>query len=1255
MEIISKPKFLIKILFLSLFFLLLPFQSSAKETTHIQQIKKLYINTVLVTKGDAHAAIVTPRSNQYRESANAIRDKIKDITGIIVPCYKDDAVPKDILKKYNVIALGNMNTNTFIEKLYHQWYCLLDLKYPGKNGYVVRSLHNPYGTGHNVIFIGGSDDEGVEKAARVFADLLKPGDPLQVGRLMEIKLGKGINPPEIGDDIPDWVVYSWRDSWRRTKGGRTTGYKPSTFFGWNPISIAGALYYMTGQRKYLDYFKVMAMPDPDHISLPNRTSEAFNDPLDPLVKNYHYRSHLVDCVYDLIEESPLFTNEERLFITNKLLEHQHEYDPSNTYSKPNGSRHALWHMMNIYTGSRYFAKYYPDPVWNRRIDNIRTAFNSFINNPTWGERDTLSWVSTSIEPVFDFFMMDGFESFVESGTAKTMMTALEILMTGNEIDDYNKCVPISLLHKAACMLKDTRYIWMAWQLGFDFDTFRIGQSYCPADDLPVAPPTDLVNKIAVYPLAKTYWKQTKKSISLKEGFQILSYRSGLSNKNDYFLVDGFCGLGRNYYHLNTILRLHMFNGRTMLRGYANDVDILFNGKADPNVARCAALKNSFSKEDIAFIKTEVSNMTSSKWQRYILYLKDSVFIVIDKIIPQKDGIFDISCSWQLGGKVKKNSRPSRSILTASGTRLCSADIPIKKNKGNLAQEKFSGHLQKSNPFIIANILTTSKNLKAISKIEDGAYLITGMKRAFVGAGNFSSDIFSVAADFIYFDKDKIFLSNAKTFVLNNKVIAESDKPATFFWNIKENNFTIETSQLCYLSLATTGNAIPFELTKGKHYFAHVKSEPDLVDEITNALDELKTKIKATKIKIPERKEIQVNWLPEWRLNLKGKITHVAVSDISQTKSIWAATKGKKSSKILKISPNGVVLKTIECNSEILSVWSAKDKKQADAFALLVGFKDDTLRALSEDGKELWSFKAKIHTSFKIGDRYDCPWFSDPGPPYNMTGVHSIFVDDLWSKGKQEIVIGRPCTVEFHTLYGDLIRRVPTRSGTNTSLAALKKRGSLNKEKMLLAGKYFTGNPKITGIDCDYKNVSDRLFSGVVPGYASMHAWLQRGLNHLVVEDLNNDGTDEVIYNLSGHWNELRLYDGGTDKPLWAKYFGHGKRKTGSMRGIEVVDLNGDGLKEIIVAVKSGWVYAFDYKGRQLWQHHFESGVKCMDAIDTAGKLVVGLEDGCIFLLDGKGNIERNGKLESSIQIVLCNNHAVFVGSERGVLEKSCIN
>ncbi|MBM4048368.1 MAG: hypothetical protein FJ279_24970, partial [Planctomycetes bacterium] len=180
---------------------------AAERPTQIEKLKDLRLNTLLVERGQPRAAIVAPGDGRYADAVAAVQAAVRQCAGIELPVQHDQAKTKDVLAATNVIAFGNTATNRFVETLYCEWYTMTDLWYPGKGGYEVRSLHNPYGTGRNVIFFGGSDDAGVLAAAREFAALLKPGDPLQVGWLMKIKLGDALKPPKPGEKI-----FSWHDS-----------------------------------------------------------------------------------------------------------------------------------------------------------------------------------------------------------------------------------------------------------------------------------------------------------------------------------------------------------------------------------------------------------------------------------------------------------------------------------------------------------------------------------------------------------------------------------------------------------------------------------------------------------------------------------------------------------------------------------------------------------------------------------------------------------------------------------------------------------------------------------------------------------------------------------------------------------------------------------------------------------------------------------------------------------------------------------
>ena len=65
---------------------------------------------------------------------------------------------------------------------------------------MVRSLHNPFGDGHNVITVGGSDFDGDRAAVERFAELTAQTPSGKFGWLADLKLGDGLTPPADAKD-----------------------------------------------------------------------------------------------------------------------------------------------------------------------------------------------------------------------------------------------------------------------------------------------------------------------------------------------------------------------------------------------------------------------------------------------------------------------------------------------------------------------------------------------------------------------------------------------------------------------------------------------------------------------------------------------------------------------------------------------------------------------------------------------------------------------------------------------------------------------------------------------------------------------------------------------------------------------------------------------------------------------------------------------------------------------------------------------
>ena len=1218
--------------------LLFPATANCRAAARLSvvKLKKLHLETALVGGGRPRAVIVAPVDGRYKEEIERLQARVAALCGVRLPVYGDDALPDELLKGKNVIAFGNMATNVFIANLYRRWQVILDLTYPGPGGYCVRSLHDPLGTGKNVIFIGGSDREGVKEATGVFLKELKGDRSLSVGRLMSIRLGKDVELPQISPHEKQWRVYSWRDSWRKNN---PMAYRPSSYFGWNPISVAGCLYYMTGRREYLDVFKELALPRPEKVPLANRGDDAFTDPGNPLVKSDHYRAHLLDVIYDLIEESPQLNDNERLAITNRLMEHQYELDPNHSYSVAHGDRHALWHMMSIYTGSRYFATYYPDRVWSARLENVRKGFRSVLDDPSWGTVDTLPWVSTYLEPVFEFFLLDGPREFVESGTARSLMRALEILMTGEDVDYFSNSISLALLNQAAYLLNDGGYLWTARRLGFDLEAFRIGQSYWPGEGVAIEPPSRLVREIAVFPLGGADRSKARNTPAGEEPFQILSYRSGLSKSDDYLLMDGFNGPGAHPYQLNTILKLRMFGGKSVLDGYGNDLFVWRNGTAGDPVPRAALLRDRFAGGGVAYLASEVPDISASRWQRHVLYLGDKA-IVVDRIEARAEGDFDVSCFWELGGTLRSAGKPSRIAFSGQGVRISGSHGTLERVSDRELVQRHAAKLKKGEALSFANMFNRDSDFPLIGALGDGVYRVDGSEPALLIAGPATYSPASFKGEMLFLDRHRLFLSRATELVVDGVAVFGSDAPLTLCWDFEKRRILMGAPASGELHLTLNGRKVT--VAAGENSIAGVIAAP--------ALAVLPARAGSAPLVagLPRlEKGRDKTFEPVWTLETQGKVTEIRGVPGSAPEAVWAVSSAKEGSRLTGISAGGSITGTLALDGQLTALHLA-DTRQRNRFAFLAGFADDTVRAYSADGSELWNFSAALDPAFRIGDRYEAPWFTDPAPPYRKRGVTAILAGDLWGDGREEIVVGRPCTVEFRSMDSALIGRVPVRWGDVSSLALLHATGG--KPPVLVAGRHPADKAALTSIDARHNKLSDDAFSALPIGTSDLHAFNRRGVSRLIAADLDGKDGEEVVYLVQGHWNEIRAY-AGDGKPLWVKHLGPGKGASFPAAPLlEAVDLDGDGTKEIVFCTANGWVCALDRKGEPLWQRRLVREVSAL-SVDGGGMVAVGGADGEVILLDGAGATVMRGRAGSAVTGLVLKGGALYAGTAAGKLHK----
>ncbi|NOX55782.1 MAG: hypothetical protein GXP27_15345, partial [Planctomycetes bacterium] len=538
-----------------------------------RKLKDLHLTTPIVRGGRPAAVIVAPASGIYRHAAERIQAAIQDLTGVSVPIVPDDSPQAAVPICGNLIALGNRSTNRCISELYNRYYTLLDLRYPGRGGYVVRTLHNPFGNGFNVVFVGGSDKAGVERAAEAFVARLRQSAAdnrpaatrvrhLSVGWIADIQLGEGL---QVLRDVRELKT------WDASAGYRSVGY-----FGWNSISKHMAAYYMTGDEYHAREFLRLAFPDEKaKRQIAEVDGERIENKDEPLSGPYHYTAHMMILFWDLIEESPVFSDADRLRVMNAFAKQLTHRAPEGIYGRlvpPRavGSRHNQWSAIALYCLGRYFYRHDPSPLWWHCMESARLHFRP-LHSHAWvrGEGDHLPWYSTGIAPIFSYMLLTGDREPLRTGTIDTLLRGQEALISGRQPDWALRCASLGFLHKAAYLTGDGRWLEYRDRTGVDTSVFRLGQSYWPARLQP-QPPADLVGRWTIHRLPEPMWRARRSGLPLDRSFQFASFRSQPDARGDFVLIDGFNGAYRNPYHAFAILELRL-GGYTLLSGYRNQL------------------------------------------------------------------------------------------------------------------------------------------------------------------------------------------------------------------------------------------------------------------------------------------------------------------------------------------------------------------------------------------------------------------------------------------------------------------------------------------------------------------------------------------------------------------------------------------------------------------------------------------------------------------------------------------------------------
>lgn len=645
-------------------------------------------------------AVIYPATDpQYGVLAEKIVGALAACGGAAMECIADLALMPErstplpaAYRSRPLIVLGSLNTNRTLQPLYADYLCSTDATYPGGDGYDLRTVVNPYGTGTNLILAGGSSFAGVARAVEKLLAALEAAPSLTVPFLLQVELAPGL-----AADLAAWPYTPLFDS-AELQASRNR----ALLFFTEPIRVIGAYTLMwswTGDVRYADIARDTLR------SLNERMTDGYGD--------WHYLAERFMRAVPLLiaggflDDTDIARTDHLLLLT--ALGNQDEWWRMRVGEPPLGHRHQGKGTYEFLLLARYLRdQANPTPelraLCDRWIAECRT-FLDYLAAARGDDQDDESSLN-NIATVFRYALGQELHAFFTSGNARLVAERCLALHdnhgSGAGQGGYGESQGMYLQQEAtvqtaasAFYYGDGRLKWILHQLpnlavaqrySFLHYTPVFLQKFDTGPELASVPPeaersvqvlpvTDHQFRISHHPPehieysghmvnAPETWQLPEavglNRISQAHGFDKIRLRSGYGRSDAYLLIQGFQGGFRWQGHMqaaNAIVRFfqsgHVWLVQNTSRHSYHDKNGLFisDGRNDtrlPPIAECVATAD-FSPA--ALTVTRLSDYHHTTWTRHLFWSKagEGCFVVIDRVAFEADGPYSLTCSWRTPG------------------------------------------------------------------------------------------------------------------------------------------------------------------------------------------------------------------------------------------------------------------------------------------------------------------------------------------------------------------------------------------------------------------------------------------------------------------------------------------------------------------------------------------------------------------------------------------------------------------------------
>ncbi len=1131
------------------------------ETLPLLSPGTLHRETPLVADGEAAATLLLPCMEEYRAVAEQFARRFTEATGVELPTIEESEATEEDLASDTCIMVGNLATGPLSLRLYARRLIYSDGAFPGDGGHELRTVHDPWGAGTNVVYLGGSDPEGCRAAAEALLDRLEPADGLTLPVIVDWQSEKTSFGPltdeqiaNIVQDLEDYL-HSFSGAYQyKSAAGRPSSYARAYYLGGGETQAKA---YAALVRVLKDYYEDTPGVDPPTFTL-----------------------ETIVAGLDQIEECEALSDEDRLMAeewVRQIVEDSMDYwemrDP--IAREKAGIQAPTWNhqthpAVGIAFAAEYFNAHFDLPAvdwWKRVVDNLfagqETAYKPLEDSANY------QWIT--MVHTMKWALISGDMDIFENGTiARTCELAIACHDNfGHEATFGDPWIEFgsnarTLMRIASLYYDDPRFRWLAQRLDANAGTEAVLGYYNWTG--PTEEPREHVGltTFILDPAVHERYLQGNAAgsdVPAERSLDKAVFRSGFTEQDSYLMLDGISAGIHDHDDANAIIR-YTDNGRLWLCDmdyiratpkWHNSILLSRDGQttAVPGLSELVA-EADFGNAGV--VQARAPGYAWTDWTRSIFW-DDEFFVVMDDVKALESGSFRATCVWRtLGDTSIEGNRLDVEqdgeffhITNVDGSRL------------SLRETWDRGH---GNDRGYYSAYPHAGKMTQVLHQDQQAHLEPGESIRFVNlfeAGGEAQPRMSlriIAPDVVALFRDGEFHS---VIGLGPWEHGEARIDAAMFAIDGGGGAFADLGEVDVPGLQRTG--------QGEDSVIQAPDEPGdrdrflaWVESVAAAAQNPPAPVHLERPEFPRELEVA------WRAELPSDVRCTDVWGISAPAQIAAGTDGGET---VLLSADGDVLWTREAQGMVRAVRFIDIDGDGQP-ELLSGADDAKLRAYTLAGELLWEVEIQ---------RY-----------HGRSGsVASICAAQLDDDPAHEVVIGSD---NWHHYGFDGDGTELWRTNT-THASTVCDAGDIDGDGYdeVLAGSEYYGSKVLD---------QDGHIMASVGGGPNWPACL--------VTDLDGDATAEVLFGADDAVIRAR---GGDNEELWEANVG------GSVTAI--IGLSPTDAGAVVAASsEAGSVYGFDGAGAMLWRTELPEQVSDLVTLNT--QLAAACDDGTVYLLGADGGI-----------------------------------